>query len=224
MMNSTTHPDDLLLRFMENDLSPSRKESVAEHLEICPSCRDWCETFRALDSDPRSELAGYHPSADSIARYVIAPGSLHGERRRSLSSHLARCEQCRGEADVIAEGVSNQLASYEPAPTMRGLAASRPLQIAASLLLLVGLLASPLFRKSSEEPAAQTQVDGKLLEGQQVIEAGVRVEVTDTTIALGSDVVFRAGDTVALGNGFSIAEGAVFSVETGIAEGHADSG
>lgn len=225
MTELATHPDDLLLQFMEHDLTPSQEESVAGHVENCPSCRAWCETFGALVSNPSSALADRHPSADSIARHVIAPESLDEERRQLLSSHLARCEPCREEAALVAEGVKNELASYEtPAPAMRRLMASRAVQLAASLLLLVGLLASPLFRPTSEEPAAQMQIDGQLLEGERIIEAGVSVEVTDTEIALGSDVVFRAGDTVALGNGFSVAEGAVFSVETGIAESHADSG
>lgn len=223
MAESSAHPNDLLLRFVENDLAPAQEERVAEHVARCPECQDWCEAFAVLDSDLRAS-ADRHPSADSIARYVIAPETLDEEKRQSLHSHLASCDLCREDEALVAEGVDGKPLGYEAQGVAMRLLTSRPLQIAASLLLLVGVLASPLFRESSGQPAAQMQVDGQLLEGQRVIEAGVRVEVTDTAVALGSDIVFRAGDTVALGNGFSIAEGASFSVETGIAKGDADSG
>lgn len=224
MTKPAIHPDELLLQFMEKDLAPSQDETVAEHVASCPSCREWCETFRALDSNARSALSERHPSADSIARHVIAPESLDEDQCRSLSEHLAHCDLCREDAALVAEGVSGGSALHERPEVATRLLTSRPLQIAASLVLAVGLLASLLFRNPAAESVDQKRVSGELLEGQRVIEAGVRVEVTDTAVALGSDIVIRAGDTVALGNGFSIAQGAAFSVETGIAEGEADSG
>ncbi len=106
---------------------------------------------------------GACPPAESLA--ALAHGHSEGEGRRSVLTHVARCQDC-AEALRLAMAVTGELdatsseapleADPQPSPRWRRLAA------AASLLIVVGV-ASWFFRGDAPTPPAQdvTQFRGE---------------------------------------------------------------
>ena len=82
MMNDN-HIEELIPRYLDNDLSDDERSMVAAHLSSCAECRSSLETFTAIE-ESLVELGAAVPSWKTAeARFTR---SLGFEKRRSLAS------------------------------------------------------------------------------------------------------------------------------------------
>jgi hypothetical protein len=95
-------PDDID-RFQHGGISATNVSRVARHLAECNDCASRASAAaESYDAESaRLAFAGEaeHPDADSLIRYV--DGSLAGDERATLQSHLAVCTMCRAEASDL---------------------------------------------------------------------------------------------------------------------------
>ncbi|OGU00766.1 MAG: hypothetical protein A2W29_13480 [Gemmatimonadetes bacterium RBG_16_66_8] len=80
-------------------LGPAEEERFREHRQQCAECRT---AFHAMGaSDVSAQGLGQHLPAELVARWSEARRSLRGLERSLVRNHLARCEECRQDLQVL---------------------------------------------------------------------------------------------------------------------------
>jgi hypothetical protein len=191
------------------------QSSLFEHLDLCKECTDWAETYRWFSAALIKSAGAKHPTSDQLARYSVDFDRLVEPEQRLIEEHLDECRRCAREVGLTKSAVSgsshaHRLLGFVPlradawSPIVRDV-------VAASLVFT---MLSIFFIYQARRPESDVRwISETRLSGSHVIEAGVSLDVGATTIESGSDITLRAGETVALGNGFSIGKDAHFTVE-----------
>ena len=201
----------LLVDLEEGRLRGPEREEVIEHARSCDKCRDWSETFQ-LFSLALSPGSVSHASSELLARFASEPDRLSAPDAKALKMHLETCGSCRQGVEATREALRQaRRRSGDRMDSMRFYAGR--LAIAAAAVLGIALT----FFMSS--PGAVQPVDRSLtddsLSGVHLIEATSSITASAVAVERDGDVTLRAGDSVVLGDGFSIGENARFTVEVG---------
>lgn len=230
----------LLATFVSDGLEEPREAAVRAHLEECEECRDWIATYHlfegVLGQEPRPEQS--HPPSELLALCVVRPEEVFEVDRTELQDHLACCERCRGEVEILQEAIRQaRPARAEPrfrAPVPVQTATwSRWGRLAAGVGLLAvglaagyfGLMARPesspgpqaaALQESGEsaELVAPDQLVDVEIEDTRLIEADQSLVVSNVKVKPGARVTFRVGEVAAFGDGFQISDGGSIVVES----------
>lgn len=193
-------------------LEKGQRHELEEHVSACAECREWLETYRLLDATLTPTET--HPQADNLARFA-----LQADADDELDAHLASCGECRREIELsrravafARDGTDLQRASglqawWRPAITGRRLA------LAAAVLLVT--VAAPFLTWRLARPAVHENYDlsGTDIGGVTTIAANSSITAAQTEILSGAQVTLVAGNVVAFGEGFSVADGASLAIE-----------
>jgi hypothetical protein len=90
---STNHPDELLLLYVEDLLNPEDKTRVETHLSQCADCASRTEALKRTVSLLKGTRQVFCPEPWAIYEFVKS-----GKPEGTLSEHLALCDACREEA------------------------------------------------------------------------------------------------------------------------------
>ena len=87
----TSHPDDMLLPYVEKLLPPGDMRTVEEHLLECSECANRVEGLRRAIAALKSHSKVFCPEPWELYEYIV-----HGEDPDGLVKHHVRsCESCR---------------------------------------------------------------------------------------------------------------------------------
>ncbi len=214
-----------------------RGEERAEfyrHLSECADCASWTETHSLIANGLSDGAWAEHPPSDLLARSAVGLEPLSGAERELLDGHLAACEACRETLDLAGEalsaargGAADDRARLFGAGTRRRLALAAAVILGLALLLTLRTATPPGSPVALEDsPAASTEefvaavvveavttLSNDTLAGKRLVEAGRAISATAVQIETGSDVTFRAGESVVLGDGFAVDADARFAIE-----------
>lgn len=214
-------------------LDPVTEEDLLLHAENCEDCKGWLLARDLLASayGPAQDLRAEHPGSDLLALCAIRPEEVHEPDREEVHLHLEQCETCRHELDLARSAVLHGRPSVE-APrrrsvrtlpsvplsrTVRAIAAGLAVALLGAGLFIGGVLFSRIDSQKSHlgrHPGPSNGIEGteelsgRDLEGTQVLGAERRLVVSKLTVKSGADVTFRAGESVAFGDGFRVLSGA----------------
>lgn len=82
-------------------LTEEEETAVLDHSRTCAGCREVLNLL-AAEKGEKPEAPGHIPSA-ILARWDRMKSTVHGLERELLERHLAGCESCRQELDLLAE-------------------------------------------------------------------------------------------------------------------------
>jgi hypothetical protein len=174
--NTTEHPEELLLPYVENLLSGDDRAMVEEHVRTCRRCASTAEELRNTVSLLRQHRGAFCPEPWELYEYVhygVQPDA-------ALREHLDRCDACRAvmetltslePAEAIPSAVLEKIRGGRPRSTeirLRGPARwwdvlhrffRRPVFGAAAAAVAVALVVFALFpREVSQYPMALSSV------------------------------------------------------------------
>ncbi len=188
--------------------SPARDSLLLNtHVESCTECQDWSHTYQFI----AEVLSEEHPSSDRIAHFAMYPSSLSTEDASSIENHCTNCESCRDQLEVTRGAFEATFSTSQPRLLNRTYFYRAAL--AAVLLLAVTLTWVTRSPMISPDTLASRALVGNQFNGTHLIESEGGLTATGVTVESGGDVTFRAGDSVVLGDGFSIAANADFRIE-----------
>ncbi|MFW6012073.1 MAG: hypothetical protein ACOC92_00015 [bacterium] len=223
-------------------LDANAEEALASHAERCPRCRDWLATRDLLaEGLGRDRSAGgEHPDSELLALCVLRPEEVDESDREELRSHLRRCPVCQEDMALTREAVQGARPGEmspvaAPRPRVPVLPRRRAWVAAALVVVSLGgglLLHGYFFDRLGPadtrldevlqitSPRSQARVpteelSGRDLDGTQIIRSDQDLVVSKLTVQSGADVTFRAGRTVAFGDGFRVAKDARIRVGSG---------
>ncbi len=161
---STTHPEELFLAYLEGALSMEEKMIVEEHLKECGDCRAMLEELRqlcgALEGNRESIFCPEPWELYELAAQGIEPAD-------GLAEHLKQCPECARELEgyrttAQAEPISPQVTDAFKVFTARQQAPQVPLEgkgLGARLASFFGrLLHAPMLPLASVAAAAVVAV------------------------------------------------------------------
>lgn len=188
--------------------TPERVE-VERHLPGCRDCRDWLETYELLGAGLRAPAALEHPDAADLAGWAVRGAALPED----ATAHLAACPACAGELDDVRAALAAARDGLdEEVRPRRPPAKPTAIRWAAAAALVLAVVAGSILLLPGDEPEPPYRVSGGTLPGDSTIAARA-IHVSDVVIPSGSNIVFAAGETVALGDGFVVASGASFTAK-----------
>lgn len=94
--SSIGHPDELLLPYAENSLSPSEVHSLEQHLARCPECAGTVERLRRAATTLRSHREAFCPEPWELYEFAFRGEDPDG----SVEKHLQHCESCRATCEA----------------------------------------------------------------------------------------------------------------------------
>lgn len=208
MTHSSTRFNELT-EYAAERLDATDARELEKHLAECEECKTWLETYRLLAHGLR------HPSSPEIAEYAVTPDRVPATDRNRIRRHLDICADCARDAELTqaaateARQENTRATEVPPAfpPARRFVLGA----LAASALLVLATGVVFVSRQSPENNSVF--VDRRTLHGSTVLEAEREILIVATHIETGADITFRAGNVVALGEGFSIASDASLTIE-----------
>ncbi len=213
--------EGLLADFAWGSLRGSEHEEVKAHVESCPDCRQWVEAYQdlaaAVGSPPEVELK--HPESDELARHAVDRAGLSGEQQARIAHHLGECAACTQDIELVESAVMRAREatgkSGDRARVPRfGWGGDRFRRFALAATILLAIVTSAVFVLSPWGSSSRDiEISSQSLGGKKLVEADGTITATAVAIEAESEVDFRAGESVVLGNGFSVADSAFFSVE-----------
>lgn len=213
--------EGLLADFGCGSLRGSEHEEVKAHVESCPDCRQWVEAYQDLAAavGSPSEVALKHPESDELARYAVDRAGHTGEEQARLAHHLGECIACRQDIELVESAVTrSREATGKSSGRARvprfGWGEGRFRRFALAATILLAIVTSAVFLLSPRGSSSRDiEISSQSLGGEKLVETDGTITATAVAIEAESAVDFRAGESVVLGNGFSVADGAFFSVE-----------
>lgn len=229
----------LLPAFVSGELENGSAAALQVHLSQCSECREWVDayaTFERLlgnDASPNRE----HPESELLALCVVRPEEEFEPGRERLREHLKCCPFCRRQVRALRDAVQQARPVHSEGGGHRRQREARKvrrrvLAAAALCILAVGLAvvyasldvqskvsestrinADPGVHRPKTEAAEQ--LSGLEIGDLRLIETDHRLVVSNVKVRPGGRVTFRAGEAIAFGDGFQIAEGGAVVVEAG---------
>lgn len=209
-MNHDLEPS-LLVHYVDGTLQGSDLIVVEAHLATCRDCSGWVESYRALEGAMRPQD---HPTSLEIAQLAVDPTKIDSEESQHTLSHLVACRSCRQEFDLTREALAagRALAEDERSrPQMFSALLRHPRRVAIAAGLLVGVLAVGFLLVDSGR--RDRSFTSGTIRGQEVIEAVDQLVIDNVEVANGGQLVARAKQSVALGDGFSVDSGGSLTIE-----------
>ncbi len=192
------------------ELEGSTRSSVERHVDSCEECRGWLDTYRLVAASMAAEDTGQgHPESERLAE-AAASNSAPIEDRE-LQDHLDSCGSCREQVELTRAA----LAEADIGSLRSSHSYQRAAIWAAAAVLLVALGIGFVADRGPEVAGfqAERQISDLSLSGVQDVEAVASLSASTVHVEPGATVRFRAGETVALADGFSVGSGANFAVE-----------
>ena len=195
------------------ELEEPLRSTVEAHAADCPDCRGWRQTHRAV----KRAVAGgadpsHHPSSAELAAWALDP---EGPAAADLA-HLESCAGCREDLELGRRAVleARAAAGMEPPAAGRGGSRRRRARLAIAAACVGAVLVGGLLLRSPSPPRAAYRMSNETLTGSRLIAAESSIRADAVEIAQGSNITFEAGDSIALGDGFVVANGATFAAGT----------
>ncbi len=105
---------ELLLAYLEGGLERSVRREVEEHLKGCSFCSKELELMGRMGSLLSSHPEVFHPDEEELYRLVAV-----GEDRDGLiAGHLETCADCREEAEMLRENLSQEKEAFRSEATL----------------------------------------------------------------------------------------------------------
>jgi hypothetical protein len=193
MDHQTASP--LVSDWVRGELDTERAALIERHVAGCRECRDAAEAVRALlvEAGRVRLAAAAHPPADTLARYVAAPGDEPFATLAGVAIHLQGCAPCRDDVALMREAsvpgwwrpIRAWFSSVPPPPR-----ALQPAFAAAVLLLIV-----PAWFGIVEAPRQRVESEGRVRAAE---EARVRAEAEVAQITARAKEPPRGGGMSAL--------------------------
>lgn len=196
-----------LTEYAAGRLYGKARKDFESHLTDCTECTEAIKMYRLL------ERAVEHPSSERLAIFAVEPNQLPKAERSQLQNHLAQCPDCNLDIQTVTGAVTQTRASDNdiatPPATMQSRRAWAYGAIAATVLIALTLLVVSNGRGRADGSGSENAVvvEG-VLSGTGVREAGRQLDVRHNQITAGAEYTFRSGESIALGNGVSVDEGA----------------
>ena len=186
------------------DSAEEISEDILRHIESCQECRDWLETYSSLRLVLEPAALDEHVSAETLAE-----GAAGGALDRVSEEHLGTCRACRNEFELACQGLLHVGTDVDGEVVRPGVESAgidsfwpKALVAAAAVAVAVGV---PLWQARSRQLVLPDYViSQRSLLGVEVFDAGTSIRVSDTEVSAGADVTLRAGQIVALENGFRV--------------------
>ncbi len=206
-----------LVDLSEGTLKRSLRRETEAHVSECGECQDWLATRKLLNSE--CLMRPTHPSSEQIALVALEPSSLSPEARGKLENHLDECKACRQEQKLTREALEKAKQpmdsdwSTSNQSAIRGAFQRNPVLVRVAALLAV-LVGTGLLIRWEQLTEYETRISNLQIEGTKTIEVEGRLLASNVEVDRDSRLVLRAGDTVMLGEGFSVGNGASLVIET----------
>ena len=105
-----------LLAYLEEDVGPSTRAAVEEHLKRCSICSDELDSLRKWDALLREHPESFHPDPEDLYRLVS-----HGEDPGGhTKNHVESCRDCTEAVQLLREMLSAQGDAPEPSQVIPG--------------------------------------------------------------------------------------------------------
>ena len=156
--------------------------------------------------------------SEEIARFAAGLPDSNEAHAHRVRSHLEVCNQCAQELNITRNAIRHSRQSRRWRDRLR-IDFPATLQPAvgwslASAAVVAILLVVPVFLRSDHSlDPGNLQITGRVLSGTQVVEARGSVLAERSQVGDEGEVTFRAGESVAFGEGFSVASGGRLQVE-----------
>lgn len=200
-----------LAAYAAGDLGPRAGARLERHLAVCGECRDWLDTYRLLASDLSPDEHVPSPLLATLA----AGGALDRREEGQVRSHLEACAPCRRELETTRRALaaarrpSRRQASIRRFP---GAASTVPVRMAVAAGILLAILLGGLFlARLHPDGPGPTPIP---IRGEQVLRADRQLVLQNLSVKKGAHLVAR-GDSVVLGNGFTVESGGSLAIELG---------
>lgn len=108
-----------LLAYLEDDVGPSTRAAVEEHLKGCAICSDVLDSLRKWDALLREHPESFHPDPEDLYRLVSRGEDPAGSTR----NHVESCRDCTEAVHLLREMLSAE--APEPSQVIPGSLVSR---------------------------------------------------------------------------------------------------
>lgn len=95
--HQTQHPDELLLPYLENELSPDQRLDVDQHVSRCERCSSELQKLGRITAALKSNKEAFCPDSSDIYQYIKTGFNPEGR----ISRHLEACPTCLAFAEAI---------------------------------------------------------------------------------------------------------------------------
>jgi anti-sigma factor RsiW len=110
-----------LLAYLEEDVGPSTRAAVEEHLKGCSICSDELDSLRRWDALLREHPESFHPDPEDLYRLVSRGEDPAGHTK----SHVESCRDCTEALNLLREMLSAEAEASEPSQVIPGSLVSR---------------------------------------------------------------------------------------------------
>lgn len=105
-----------LLAYLEEDVGPSTRAAVEEHLKGCAICSDELDSLRKWDALLREHPESFHPDPEDLYRLVSRGEDPAGHTKK----HVESCRDCTEAVHLLREMLSTQAEAPEPSQVIPG--------------------------------------------------------------------------------------------------------
>ncbi len=105
-----------LLAYLEEDVGPSTRAAVEEHLKGCAICSDELDSLRKWDALLREHPESFHPDPEDLYRLV----SLGEDPGGHTKNHVESCRDCTEAVHLLREMLSAQAEAPGPSQVIPG--------------------------------------------------------------------------------------------------------
>jgi len=110
-----------LLAYLEEDVGPSTRAAVEEHLKGCSICSDELDSLRKWDALLREHPESFHPDPEDLYRLVSRGEDPAGHTK----NHVESCRYCTEALHLLREMLSAEAEAPEPSQVIPGSLVSR---------------------------------------------------------------------------------------------------
>jgi hypothetical protein len=149
--------------YANGTLPEAEHEALAKHLEGCAECRALLAQARLQTRRPSMPAQGAHVPSALLIRFNERPRSLEKPTRSWIEEHLAHCESCAADLQLVRQSGEASPTAAEPGAGWRGWLATalRPGPALAYLLLL--LIGVPLLWQARRPTSSPVVFDSASL-------------------------------------------------------------
>lgn len=105
-----------LLAYLEEDVGPSTRAALEEHIKGCSICSDELDTLRKWDSLLREHPESFHPDPEDLYRLVSRGEDPAGRTK----NHIESCRDCTEAVNLLREMLSSEAEAPEPPQAIPG--------------------------------------------------------------------------------------------------------